>query len=58
MERYKRSKFLSVYHEYGFAFTFVKCYSLGQLGPDFLQFLWDLADHAVRNQFPVDLRDL
>ncbi len=32
--------------------------SLGQPGPEFLCFLWGLADHAARNQVPVELQDL
>jgi hypothetical protein len=30
---------------------------LGQLGPDFLRFLWGLADYAAHNQVPVELQD-
>jgi hypothetical protein len=39
MEDYKRSKYLSAYHEVGFAFAPLVSKSLGQLGPDFLRFL-------------------
>ncbi len=33
------------------------CNSLGQLGPDFQNFLWALADHAAKNQLSANLQD-
>ncbi len=48
---------LSAYHEAGLAFAPLVSNSLGQLGPNFHRFLWGLADHAARNQVPVELQD-
>ena len=58
MERHKCAKYLSDYHAQGYAFAPLVCNSLGQLGPDFVRFLWRLADHAARNHIPPDLRAL
>ena len=58
MELQKRSKYLSAYHDAGLAFAPLVSNSLGQFGPDLLRFLWGLADHAARNQVPVELQDL
>ena len=60
MEHGKRSKYLSAYHDAGLAFAPLVSNSLGQLGPNFprLRVLWGLADHAARNQVPVELQDL
>ena len=55
METHKRSKYLEAYHDQGIAFAPLVCNSLGQLGPDFLRFLWSLANHAARNQVPLEL---
>ena len=57
MEHQKRSKYLSAYHYAGMAFAPLVSNSLGQLGPDLLRVLWGLADHAARNQVPVELQD-
>jgi hypothetical protein len=43
------------YHEQGLAFAPLAANSFGQLGPEFLRFLWTLADHAARNYIPVPL---
>jgi hypothetical protein len=58
MEQQKRNKYLSAYHDQGLAFAPLVANSLGQLGPDLLRFLWCLADHAARNQVPVELHEL
>ncbi len=43
----KGSKYLSAYHEAGLPLTPLVSNSLGQLGPDFLRFLWGIADYAA-----------
>ena len=58
MELQKRSNYLSAYHDAGLVFAHLVSYSLGQLGPDLLRFLWGLADHAACNQVPVELQDI
>ena len=55
METHKRSEYHDAYHVQGIAFAPLLCNSLGQLGPDFLRFLWFLANHAARNQVPLEL---
>ncbi len=45
------------YHDQGLAFAPLVCNSLGQLGPDFQNFLWALADHATKNQLSANLLD-
>jgi hypothetical protein len=57
MENQKRAKYLADYHDQGLAFAPLVCNSLGQLGPDFQNFLWALADHAAKNQFSANLLD-
>ena len=55
MERDKNIFYLSKCHEQGFAFAPLAANSFGQLGPEFLRFLWALADHAAHNRHPVPL---
>jgi len=45
----------SSYHTQGHAFAPLVSNSSGQLGPEFLRFLWALADYAARNLVPVPL---
>jgi hypothetical protein len=55
MEETKCRHYSQKYHEQGFAFAPLVANSFGQLGPEFLRFLWALADHAARNYIPVPL---
>ena len=55
MEELKCSHYTPKYHEQGLAFAPLAANSFGQLGPEFLRFLWALADHAARNYVPVPL---
>ena len=57
MQNKKRAKYHSNYHDQGLAFAPSICNSLGQLGPDFQNFMWALADHAAKNQFSANLLD-
>ncbi len=38
-------------------FTPLICNFLGQLGPGFQNFLWDIANHAAKNQISTNLLD-
>ena len=58
MESAKRSLYRVSYRDQGFAFAPLVSNSLGQVGPDFLRFLWGLAEHAARNSVHVPLDDL
>ncbi len=49
MENKKRAKYHSDHHGQDLAFAPFLCNSLGQLGPDFQNFLWALADHAAKS---------
>ena len=51
------NRYLADYHDQGLAFAPLVCNSLGQLGPDFQNFLWALADHVAKNQFSANLLD-
>ena len=55
MEEHKCRHYSQKYHEQGYAFAPLVANSFGQLGPEFLRFLWTLADHAARNYIPVPL---
>jgi hypothetical protein len=55
MESDKCSTYKSDYHTQGHAFAALVTNSFGQLGPEFLRFLWALADYAARNLVPVPL---
>ena len=55
IEQDKNEFYLSKYHEQDLAFAPLAANSFGQLGPEFLRFLWALADHAARNKHPVPL---
>jgi hypothetical protein len=57
MENQMRGKYQSDYHDQGLAFAPLDGNSLGQLGPDFQNFLWTLADHAAKNHFSANLLD-
>ena len=50
METRKRNKYAEHYQQQRFAFAPIVANTLGQCGPDCLQFLWTLADHAVKTQ--------
>ena len=50
METRKRNKYAEHYQQQRFAFAPIVANTLGQCGPDCLQFLWILADHAVKTQ--------
>ena len=56
-EKAKRNKYAAAYLEHGHAFAPLVCNSLGQLGPDFLRFLWALADFAARNRIHTTTDD-
>jgi hypothetical protein len=58
MESAKRSLYRVSYRDQGFAFAPLVSNSLGQVGPDFLRFLWGLAEHAALNSVHVPLDDL
>ena len=58
MKTTKRGRYCPAYHDIGLAFAPLVCNSFGQLGPDFLRFLWALADHAARNCVHLPLDDL
>ena len=51
MEQLKRRKFQDHYHAKGFAFAPIVCNTWGEFGPDFLRFLWALADFAARKYY-------
>ncbi len=51
MEHEKLSIYLSAYHDQGLIFAPHLSNSLGQLDPDFLRFLWGLADRAARDHW-------
>ena len=50
METRKRNKYAEHYQQQRLAFAPIVANTLGQCGPDCLQFLWILADHAVKTQ--------
>ena len=41
------NRYSAAYHDQGVAFVPLVSNTLGQLGPDFLRFLWSLADHSA-----------
>lgn len=53
MESEKCATYKSDYHNQGHAFAPLVSNSFGQLGSEFLRFLWALADYAARNLVPV-----
>ena len=53
MEQLKRRKFQDHYHAKGFAFAPIVCNTWGEFGPDFLRFLWELADFAARKYYVI-----
>jgi hypothetical protein len=53
MEENKCWHYSQKYHEQGYAFAPFVANSFGQLGPEFLHFLWTLADHAACNYIPA-----
>ncbi len=55
MEDSKCRHYSQKYHEQGFAFSPLAANTFGQLGQEFLRFLWTLADHAARHYIPVQL---
>ena len=55
LEDLKRRHYTQLYHEQGLAFAPLAANSFGQLGPEFLRFLWALSDHAARSCIPVPL---
>ena len=55
MESEKLTTYKSDYHNQGHAFAPLVSNSFGQLGPEFLRFLWALADYAARNLVPVPM---
>ena len=55
---YYRDQRSLYYRDQGFAFAPLVSNSLGQVGPDFLRFLWGLADDAARNSVHLPLDDL
>ena len=50
-EQRKRNKYADFYQRQGYAFAPMICNTLGQCGPDMLQFLWNLADRSARHHF-------
>lgn len=50
METRKRNKYAEHYQQQRLAFAPMVANTIGQCGPDCLQFLWLLADHAVKTQ--------
>ena len=60
MKSAKRSLYNISSRDQAFAFAPIATVSksLGQVGPDFLHFLWGLAEHAARNSVHVTLDDL
>ena len=50
METRKRNKYAEHYPQQQFAFAPIVTNTSGQCGPDCLQFIWILADHAVKKQ--------
>ncbi len=57
MENQKRAKYHSDYDDQGLVFALLVRDSVGQLGPDFQNFLWALADNAAKNHFSANLLD-
>ncbi len=55
MEETKCRHYSQKYHEQGFAFAPLVANSFAQLGPEFLRFLWALADQAACHYIPVPL---
>jgi hypothetical protein len=55
MEDSKCWHYTQKYHEQGCAFAPLAANTFGQFGPEFLRFLWTLADHAARYYIPVPL---
>ena len=55
METMKCRHYTESYHAQGIAFAPLAANSFGQLGPEFLRFLWALADFSARNYIPVPL---
>ena len=55
LEEAKCRHYSALYHEQGIAFAPLAANSFGQLGQEFLRFLWALADHAARNCIPVPI---
>jgi hypothetical protein len=58
MEASKRNKYLEHYQQQRYAFAPMAANSLGQCGPDCLQFLWLAADHAAQIQYGFSLDDI
>ena len=58
MENKKRSKYSEHYQQQRLAFAPMVANTLGQCGPDCLQFLWILADNDARTQLHQDLDSL
>ena len=50
-EQRKRNKYADFYQRQGYAFAPMICDTLGQCGPDMLQFLWNLADRSAKHHF-------
>ena len=58
METKKRRKYAEHYQQQRLAFAPMVANTLGQLGPDCLQFLWILADNDAQTQLHPDLESL
>ena len=58
MEASKRNKYLEHYQQQRYAFAPMAANSLGQCGPDCLQFLWLAADHAAQIEYGFRLDDI
>jgi hypothetical protein len=55
MEADKEGTYKADYHAQGHAFAALVANSFGQLGSEFLRFLWSIADFSARNLVPVPL---
>jgi len=55
LEALKSRHYSHLYHEQSIAFAPLAANSFGQLGPEFLRFLWALADHAARSYIAVPI---
>jgi hypothetical protein len=57
MEDSKCRHYSPKYHDQGYAFAPLAANTFGQLGHEFLRFLWTLVDHAARHYIPVLLTE-